>query len=222
MTDASAACLECAQTKTCTQDERCMRAQCCLCRCYPQCCYKQPDTDCSRFSCSCNDGGSVPPDRNGDGTFIILIGGLLVAGAIGAAVLKTRKKPAEPVQKDSGLKKEEKKEQKLVRYVLQLSKDTVRVSGDKNDSFTVTIWKLLETGEYIKQPGAPIQVSGPSIPGLLVHPNSGMGTLQVTVSLSKPVPVTSAELTISASAGGMTQKATVHITIEQSLQVGFE
>jgi hypothetical protein len=49
-----------------------------------------------------------------------------------------------------------------------------------------------------------------------------MGTLQVTVSLSKPVPVTSAELTISASAGGMTQKATVHVTIEQSLQVGFE
>jgi hypothetical protein len=154
MTDASAACLECAKTKTCTQDERCLRAQCCLCRCYPNCCFQQAETDCSRFSCSYNDGGSVSPDGNGDGTFIILIGGLLAAGGIGAAVLKARNKPAAPVQKGTALKKEEEKEKKAVRYVLQLSKDMVRVSGDKPDSFSVTVWKLLETGEYIKQPGA--------------------------------------------------------------------
>ncbi len=220
--DASASCLECAQTKTCNQDERCMRAQCCLCRCYPQCCYKQPDTDCSRYSCSCDDGGSVPPDENGDGTFIVLIGTLLVGGGIGAAILKARNKSSASEKKDTPEKKDDKKEKKAVRYVLQLSKDTLQVSVDKPDSFTVTVWKLLETGEYIQQPGAPIQVSGPSIPGLLVQPKSGMGTLQGTVSLSKPAPVTSADLTISASAGGMTQKAMVHVTIEQSLQVGFE
>ena len=82
--DASASCLECAQTKTCNQDERCMRAQCCLCRCYPQCCYKQPDTDCSRYSCSCDDGGSLSPDGGeGDGTFIVIIGTLLIVGESG-------------------------------------------------------------------------------------------------------------------------------------------
>lgn len=222
MMDASASCLECAQTKTCNQDERCMRAQCCLCRCYPQCCSWLPDTDCSRYSCSCDDGGSLPPDDGeGDVTFIVLIGTLLIGGGIGAAILKARNKPPASEKKGIPEKKEDKKDKKAVRYVLQLSKDTLQVSDDTPDSFTVTVWKLLETGEYIPQPGAPIQISYPSV-GLLVRPQTGMGTLKTTVSLSKPVSVSSVDLTISASAGGMTQKATVHVTIEQSLQVGFE
>jgi hypothetical protein len=44
----------------------------------------------------------------------------------------------------------------------------------------------------------------------------------VTVSLSEPSDVTSANLTVHASAGGRDFSAQVGITIEASLQVGFE
>jgi len=96
--DASMACYECYQTHTCNQDERCIKAQCCLAKCYPAC-GGRTGPECSRYSCACKGEGSsdeVVGDGMGDGIWIVIIGMLviLVGGlALGTKNLASRKIP---------------------------------------------------------------------------------------------------------------------------------
>ncbi len=150
--------------------------------------------------------------HTGDGGWVLVVGGLGALGA--AAVVAIRKMQNQP-------KKEGEKPR--TTYILQLSKDKLSVSTSKKDSFSAKVWIVDETGQYAPVPSAHITVSPRSaVDGLVITPGSGIGSVDVTISLSKPVPVKSAELLVRAQAGPGGKEGIVSVQFEPELRVGFE
>ncbi len=153
-----------------------------------------------------------PPPDDGDGGWILVVGGLtaLTAAAI-AAIRKMQSKP----------KKEGEKSR--TTNILQLSKNEVSVSTKKTDSFYAKAWIVDETGQYTPASSALLSVSVSSpVDGLAFSPASGMGEISVTISLSKPINVKTATLNVKGQVGLSSISGSVTVHIEPELQVGFE
>jgi len=146
------------------------------------------------------------------------VGGVAAKAADMARKRKEAQKGEENTEKDS----EEEEDEGPIGYILQLTKDSLKVSVTKSDSFTATTWKVEKDGSYSHESSASIEIDVPDVAGLVVDQTSGAGTLPVTVSLSGPSDATTATLTVNASAGGKDFSATVTVTIEATMQVGFE
>lgn len=150
-----------------------------------------------------------PPE---DSSWVVIVGGLAVvavAAAVIARMLKNRPK--------------KKGEQPPEQYILQLSKDTLKVSLKRSDSFTVTAWKVTEDGGFVAVPTAQITVTPPrNIPGLVIQPATGNGSLTPSVSLRTFPGSVSGVITITASAGGRTVSADVKVTAEGTPDIEFD
>lgn len=143
----------------------------------------------------------------------VVVGGVGSVAARAAAMARARKE---------ALKGKEDTDDGPIGYILQLTKDSLKVGMSTSDSFTATTWKVEKDGSYSPEPSASIDIAVPDITGLSVSDTSGTGSLPVTVSLTDPSDATTATLTVNASAGGKNFSATVTVTIEASMQVGFE
>jgi hypothetical protein len=149
------------------------------------------------------------PDPD-DGSWVLAVGGLgALAAVMIAAVQKMKNRP----------KKE--KEPPRTKYVLQLSKNEVTISPDKKDSFLAKAWIVDETGRYAPVPSASITLSCP-VGGISVSPQSGLGEVRVTVSVTKPLTVQTAVIIVQGQAGGTGISGRVNVKIESELMVGFE
>lgn len=74
----------------------------------------------------------------------------------------------------------------------------------------------------MKDPGAIVSVSTPRESGLTILPATGSSPLTTDISLTGETKNSPVTLIVSASAGGTTRTADVTVTIEASLQKGFE
>jgi hypothetical protein len=157
----------------------------------------------------------VPPDEEHDIPWVVIIGGLAVAGIAAVAISKGlgKKKPGE---------KEEKKG--TVRYILQITPtDTIKVGPNKPGSFTATAWKVDEKGVPSQAGNATITIVPPAgIPGLSVAPASGMGSVIATVSLDRPAGVDTAQIKVTASVGGKGISANITVTFEAETKIEFD
>ncbi len=157
----------------------------------------------------------------GDVPWLPVVGGLALVAAAAALLIKGlgKKKPEEkkPVQK-------EKKDEGPAGYILQITpSDSVVVSTKKSGGFTATVWKVDRAGTTAHAPGASIRVTPPpGVPGLTVAPLSGMGSVSVTVSLSRPASVDRAMIQVSASAGGGGTSADVTVNFEAETGIEFD
>jgi hypothetical protein len=152
---------------------------------------------------------AAPPE---DSSWVVIVGGLAVVAVAAAAIARMLKN-----------RPKKKGEQPPDQYILQLSKDTLKVSLKKSDSFTVTAWKVTEDGGFVAVPTAQIRVTPPrNIPELVIEPAAGNGSLAPSVSLrSFPGSVTGV-ITITASSGGQTVSADVKVTVEGTPDIEFD
>ncbi len=220
-------CSNCYQTKSCATDEKCIRANCWLSKCMG-CGGEYSSEKCDRYAISCGspddnsppdititqvpDINPNPPPDDGDGGWVLVVGGLAALAA--AAIAAIRKMQGKP-------KKEGEKPR--TTYILQLSKNEVSVSTKKTDSFYAKAWIVDETGQYTPASSALLSVSVSSpVDGLAFSPASGMGEISVTISLSKPINVKTATLNVKGQVGVSSISGSVTVHIEPELQVGFE
>lgn len=152
----------------------------------------------------------APPPE--DSSWVVIVGGIAavaVAAAVIARILKNRPK--------------KKGEQPPEQYILQLSKDTLKVSPEKSDSFTASVWKVTEAGGLVPVPTATIQVTAPpGVPALSIAPTSGTGSLTPVVSLSQSPGVASTRVTVTASDRGGSVSAQVTVTFEEEAAIEFD
>ncbi|HIH27081.1 MAG TPA: hypothetical protein HA256_03700 [Methanoregulaceae archaeon] len=157
-----------------------------------------------------NQPACAPPPE--DSSWVVIVGGLAavaVAAAVIARILKNRPK--------------KKGEQPPEQYILQLSKDTLKVSPEKSDSFTASVWKVTEAGGLVPVPTATIQVTAPpGVPGLSIAPTSGTGSLTPVVSLSRSPGAASARMGVTASDRGGSVSAQVTVTFEEEAAIEFD
>ena len=216
--DASMACYQCYQTRNCNQDERCIKAQCCLAKCHPAC-GGRVGSECSRYSCACeneNTGGGVDGDGLEDNTWIVIIGVLVVLG--GGLALGIKKFSTHKVSE----KEEEKNEKEQTRYILQLSTDHVTVTPDSPARLNVTAWKIVGSRSPAPAPEAAITLTvAAGNEGLSVSPSSGTGSVQVTISLVSQVAKSPVLVTVTASAGKSSVSSQVVVDIPAEYLMEF-
>ena len=159
-------------------------------------------------------GTQFPPEE--PFPWLVVVGGLAVVGVGALAVLKglRDKKPGEKEKKDQG----------PAGYILQISPtDTIKVSTKERGSFTATAWKVGENGALSRAGNASITIVPPrDIQGLSVVPGSGMGSVNVSVSLEKPATVGSAKIQVNASAGGKGISTFVTVNFEEEANIEFD
>jgi len=152
----------------------------------------------------------APPPE--DGSWVVIVGGLAAVAAVAAIIailLKSRPK--------------KKGEQPPEQYILQLSKDTLKVSPGKSDSFTASVWKVTAEGGLVAVPTADIQVTAPAgIPAMTVIPSSGSGSVTPVVSLSRSPGKETASIGVTASDRGGSVSATVTVTFEEEAGIEFD
>lgn len=157
-----------------------------------------------------NQPACAPPPE--DGSWVVIVGGLaaVAAAAAGIAILlKNRPK--------------KKGEQPPEQYILQLSKDTLKVSLKKGDSFTASVWKVTGEAGLVPVPTATIQVtSPPGIPGLIVAPSTGQGSLTPVVTLSRSSGKPTASIAVTASDRGGSVSAKVTVKFEEEAGIEFD
>jgi hypothetical protein len=159
--------------------------------------------------CQCNCIVTPPEDNS----WIVIVGGLVVVAVAAVAIIARRLKN----------RPKKKGEQPPEQYILQLSKDTLKVSPKQSDSFTVTAWKVTEEGGLVPVPTAQITVTPPrNIPALLIQPAAGSGSLTPAVSLRIFPGSITGVITIIASAGGRTVSADVKVTVEGEADIEFD
>jgi hypothetical protein len=161
--------------------------------------------------------GGTPLPPEGPGIPWLPIAGGIAAVAIAAAAIAKglrKKKPDDGKKKDEG----------PAGYILQISPtDTIKVSTKKGGSFTVTAWKVDENGGISRANNASISlVPPPGVPGMSVVPVSGMGSVNVSVSIDKPASVNSAKIQVNASAGGAGISAFVTVNFEAETEIEFD
>ena len=141
-----------------------------------------------------------------------------IAGvAIAAIALANRMRKQKPDDK-------EKKEEGPVGYILQISPtDTIKVSTQEPGAFTASAWKVDEKGTAAPANNASITlVPSAGIPGLSIVPLSGMGSVDVTVSLDKSGGVDGVTIQVNASVGGGGTSTTVTVNFEAETSIEFE
>ena len=217
---AQEACLSCAQTRTCNQDTRCIRATCCLQKCYPACAV-YTSYDCSGISCSCDVGG-------GDLTWIVVVGvGALVVIGGAIAVSRGKRKDTPPAVKPAPVKpepgkKDEKEKKEATQYILQLSNDVVKIGKDSPAKVIITVWKQVGNAAPVLAPEAAIMLSiKPENEGVKVIPSKGQGKLESTFSLVGTASATELTCTVTASAGKTGTSAVIRITVDQQMHMEF-
>lgn len=150
-----------------------------------------------------------PPD---DSSWVVIVGGLAALAAV--AVLIARRLKNRPKKKG---------EQPPDQYILQLSKDTLKVSPKQSDSFTASVWKVTEAGGLVQVPNAQIRLTPPqNIPALVLEPTTGSGSLTASVSLRTFPGNVTGVITVTASAGGRTVSADVKVTVEGQANIEFD
>lgn len=151
----------------------------------------------------------TPPES--EFPWVVIVGSLAVVAVAAGLIAILRGKP------------KKKGQQPPEQYILQLSKDTVKVSPQKSDSFTVTAWKVTEEGGILPVPSALIRaIPPPNIPDLSLDPASGNGSLTPSVSLRHFPGSVTGVITITASAGGKSVTADVKVTIEGEADIEFD
>jgi hypothetical protein len=118
----------------------------------------------------------------------------------------------------------EKKDDGPVGYILQISPaDTITISTEKPGSFTASAWKVDEKGTASPANNASITlVPSAVLPGLSIEPLSGMGSVDVTVSLDEPAGTDGITIQVNASAGGGGTSTTVRVNFEAETSIEFE
>jgi hypothetical protein len=149
--------------------------------------------------------------------------------AVGGAILINRSKTPEsppappPLQKPQVRKKEERKEEKKPsRYILQLSTDRLSIEPGQPANLVVSVWKQMGTQPPQRAPEAAISLTVPADSGLIIIPSSGQGELRAQVSGGDAMNSGEFPLTVTASARGSTQEATVMVTIKEDYVMRFE
>lgn len=165
------------------------------------------DQDCD---CQVSRGG----DDNGI-IWIVLIGTVAVLAGGGLALRARGKKGAE--QKDK-----EKEKKKQVTYILQLNTDRMTVAPDKPGTLVVTVWKQEAGGALRHAPEAAIRIQVPAVSsGLKVLPAMGQGTLSAQVGIEGSIRAGEVVLTVTSSAAGTSESASVTVVIEQDYVMEF-
>jgi hypothetical protein len=151
----------------------------------------------------------TPPES--EFPWVVIVGGLAVVAVAAGLIAILRGKP------------KKKGQQPPEQYILQLSKDTVKVSPQKSDSFTVTAWMVTGEGGIVPVPSALIRaIPPPNIPDLSLDPASGNGSLAPSVSLRHFPGSVTGIITITASAGGRNVSTDVKVTIEGEADIEFD
>jgi hypothetical protein len=153
----------------------------------------------------------------GDATVWIVIVGVGGVAVVGAAVALRRRPKAE--KKDD---RDRKKEESPL-FILQLSRDHVTIDPDTPGELTVTVWKKVGDGPLLHAPEAAIRIAVPpaAAAGLKVIPAAGQGMITAAIRLEGSIQAGEYSLTVTASAGGSAQAATVIVTIEQDYVMEF-
>ncbi len=152
---------------------------------------------------------AAPPE---DSSWVVIVGGLAVVAVAAAAIARMLKN-----------RPKKKGEQPPEQYILQLSKDTLKVGLKKSDSFTASVWKVTEEAGLVPVPNATIQVTLPTgIPGLNIAPSTGKGSLTPVVSLSRSPGKATASIAITASDRGGSVSAKVTVTFEEEAGIEFD
>ena len=157
-----------------------------------------------------NQPACAPPAE--DSSWVVIVGGLAVVAVAAAAIARMLKN-----------RPKKKGEQPPEQYILQLSKDTLKVSLKESDSFTASVWKVTEELGLVPVPTATIQVTPPTgIPGLTVTPSTGQGSLTPVVSLSRSPGKATASIAVTASDRGGSVSAKVTVTFEEETAIEFD
>jgi hypothetical protein len=180
-------------------------------------CYSCDPAVCAKYGITCRNSPPVtqpPPEE--PFPWMVVVGGLaaVAIAAVAAAKLLGKKAPEE----------KEKKKQKAVRYILQISPtDTIEVSTKEPGSFTAAAWKVDENGALSRADDASISVTPPeSIPGLVVTPLSGTGSVTPQVSLGQPAGSKSAKIQVTASVEGNGISTFVTLNFETETNIEFD
>lgn len=195
-------------------------------------CFKCNDpalSACNKYgiSISCGKGPTViqPPPKSDD-TWILVIGAIAVIGVVGGALVLTKKKPPAPTPVEKPLIKpkevKKKEEKKPSRYILQLSTDRLSVEPGKPANLVVSVWKQVGSQPPQRAPEAAISLTVPADSGLLIIPSSGQGELRAQISGGDTMNSGEFPLTVTASAKGSTQEATVMVTVKEDYVMRFE
>jgi hypothetical protein len=160
----------------------------------------------------------------------LVIGALAVAGVIGGAafvaVSKRGGKPTKttppPVGVPQKTKPDEKKQQEEVRYILQMSTDTVRVGAGTPAEVRIAAWKQAGSSPPVPAPEATIWlVLPPSVPELTVVPMRGSGSITPRLSVTKPPSAKTATVAVHASAGTQEFVATLVVEFDDDARIVF-
>lgn len=150
-----------------------------------------------------------PPEDN---SWVVIVGGLAAVAAAAAVIAKILKN-----------RPKKKGEQPPEQYILQLSKDTVKVGPGKSDSFTASVWKVTEAGVPVPVPTAIIQVTAPpGVPGLSISPSGGKGSITPVVSISQSPENATAHIGVTATDRGGSVSAKVTVTFEEEAGIEFD
>jgi hypothetical protein len=114
-------------------------------------------------------GGSIPG-------WTVIVGSLLAATAIIAAVIKAMK------AKKGKESKGQKEQVKTYHYILNLSKEEFSLAPNQSEMLTATVYKVDETGAMTQAEGAIITVLNPE-PLLLINPAQGTTVLNASIAL---------------------------------------
>ncbi len=164
----------------------------------------------------------VPPKEPVDWT--VVIGALAVVGAgiAGGALAVSRRRPTSPVQEKEKKKEREKEEEEGVRYILQLSTATVRVSGDQPVPLEITAWKQEGDGPVEPAPEAVISVVSPAGSGLRISPAmTGRQHLSLLIVAGASAQSGTVPLKVTASAPGGGTETTVTVEIGEPPTMEF-
>jgi hypothetical protein len=169
---------------------------------------------------------TTPSDGGDDDSIIwdVFIGiGLVTGAAAGGKLLvdhfKRSKTPPPAQQKQKEKKKEEEKPSK---YILQISTDRMAIDREKPGDLTVTVWKQVGSQPPQQAQEATISLTVPSDAGLIITPSSGQGQLKAKVKTGEDGKSGEFPLTVTATARGSTEKATIIVRVESDYVMKFD
>jgi hypothetical protein len=184
--------------------------------------------------CNCtptaSTGNGITDPPPGDSIPWVVVVGVGAAAVVGigavATVLKGRPgspsaPPPGPPRTEAPRETDEDEEQQPTRYILQLSTDRVAVEPEHPGAFTVSVWKQVGVQPPVQAAEASIRIAPPPGAGLVVIPASGQGTLTAQVRTGETVQAGEFPLTVTATAGGSSQGATVMASIEPRYEMEF-
>lgn len=160
----------------------------------------------------------VPPKEPVDWTVVIGALAVVGAGVAGGALVVSRRSPAPPAKE----KEREEDEEEGVRYTLQLSTATVRVSGDQSAPLEITAWKQVGVGPIEPAPEAVITVALPNGSGLRISPvMTGRQHLSLSIASGVSTPSGTVPLKVTASAPKGGTETTVSVEIGEPPAMEF-